>query len=139
MGSSSLIPWKNSVRHILYDLPGSPRALSGSAFHKALEFDRAMFACKVNESLAHALVATEVSILSHAPAGVTAQKKRIARGIAQRRLAAIVGADAGEDRLQLLEAVPGVLLKVWGVICGGIGRRWGIGRSPLSARIIDEQ
>src|SRR6266516_1152659 len=126
-------------RPILHNLPSRPCALSGRAFHKALELDRAMFARKMNGSLAHALVATKVGILSNTPAGVTAQKKRVAGGIAQRRLAGIVGADAREDRLQLLEAVLGILLKVWGVIRRGIGRRWRICSSSLSARIIDQQ
>src|SRR5216683_7126753 len=67
-----------------------PRALSGCAFHKALELDRAMFAREVNGSLAHALVAAEVSILPHAPAGVTAQKIGVAGRVAQRRPAGIV-------------------------------------------------
>src|SRR2546421_7884266 len=98
-----------------------------------------MFAREVNGSLAHALVATEAGILSNTPTGVTAQKKRVAGRIAQRRLSDIVGTDAREDRLQLLEAVLGILLKVWGVIRRGIGRRWRIGSSSLSARIIDEQ
>ncbi len=92
-----------------------------------------MFARKVNRSLAHALVAAEAGILSHPPAGVTAQQKRVAGGVAQGRSARIVGADAGEDRLQLLEAVLGILLEVWEVSSRGIGRRWRIvpPRCPL--------
>jgi hypothetical protein len=98
-----------------------------------------MFARKVNASLAHALVAPEAGILSNTPAGVAAQKKRVARGVAQRCLAGIVGADAREDRLQLLEAVLGILLELWEVSSRGIGRRGRIGRSSVSARIIDKQ
>src|SRR5579864_9157924 len=64
-----------------------------------------MFARKVNGSLAHALVAAKVGVLPHAPAGVAAQKIRVAGGVAQRRLAGIVGADAREDRLQLLKVL----------------------------------
>src|SRR6266853_1158900 len=134
-GACSISP----SRHILHDLPSSPRTLSGCAFHKALELDRAMFARKVNGSLAHSFIATEVGILSNTPAGVTAKKKRVAGGIAQRRLAGIMGADAREDRLQLLEAVLGILLEVWGVISRGVGRRWRICGSSVSARIIDKQ
>ena len=64
---------------------------------------------------------------------------RGAGGIAQRRLAGIVGADAWEDRLQLLQAVLGILLELWEVIRRGIGRRWRIGGSSMPARIIDQQ
>ncbi len=98
-------------RHILHNLPSGPRALSGCAFHKALELDRAMFARKVNGSLAHALVAAEVGVLPHAPAGVAAEKIRVTGGVAQRRLAGVMSADAREDILQLLQAVAGIALK----------------------------
>src|SRR5260370_2795360 len=111
-GARSISP----SRHILHNLRGGMRALSGSAFHKAMELRGAMFAREVNGSLAHALVASEVGILSNAPTGVTAQKKRVAQRIAQCCLSDIVGADARQDQLQLLEAVLGILLKVWEVI-----------------------
>src|SRR5258708_6860325 len=127
------------TRHILHNLPSSPRALSGCAFHKPLELDRAMFARKVNGSLAHALVAAKVGVLPHAPAGVAAQKIRVAGGIAQGRLAGVMSADAWEDRFQLLQAVAGIALNVRRVIRRGIGRRGRICSSSVSARIIDKQ
>src|SRR5216684_7300482 len=127
------------LAQILHNFPSSPRALPGSAFHKALELDRAMFARKVDRPLAHALVAAEVSVLPDTPAGVAAQKIRVAGGVAQRGPAGIVGADTREDTLQLLQAVLGIALDVRGVISSGIGRRWRISGPSLSARIIDEQ
>jgi hypothetical protein len=39
----------------------------------------------------------------------------------------------------LLEAVLGILLEVWEVSSGGIGRRWRICSSSVSTRIIDKQ
>src|SRR5258708_10217133 len=127
------------VAQILQNFPPSTLALPGSAFHKALELDRAMFAREVNGPLAHSLVAAEVGILPDAPARVTAQKIGVAGGVAQRRPAGIVGADTREDTLQLLQAVLGIALDVGGVISSGIGRRWRISGSSMSARIIDEQ
>src|SRR6266568_289273 len=106
--------WACILAQILQNFLRSPLALPGSAFHKALELDRAMFAREVNGSLAHALVAAEVGVLPDAPARVTAQKIRVAGGVAQRSPAGIVGADAREDTLQLLQAVvsvgPGAIL-----------------------------
>src|SRR6266702_2677843 len=86
-----------------------------------------------------ALVAAEVGVLPDAPARVTAQKIRVAGGVAQRSPAGIVGADAREDTLQLLQAVVSVALNDRRVISRGIGRRWRISSSSMSARIIDEQ
>ena len=127
------------LAQILHNLQSGTRALPGSAFHKTLEFDRAMFAREVDWSLARALVAAEVSVLPDTPAGVTAQKIGVACGVAQRGPAGVVGADAREDTLQLLQAVLGIALDVRGVISSGIGRRWRISGSSLSACIIDEQ
>src|SRR5690348_12824287 len=97
-----------------------------------------MFAREVNGSLARALVSGEAGILSHAPTGVAPQKERVAGGIAQRRPAVIVGADAREECLQLLEAILGILLNDGGVVRCGIGRRWSVGSSSWSACIIDK-
>src|SRR5437868_15296961 len=90
---------------ILHNLPGGTRTLPGSAFHKALELDRAMFAREVDRPLARALVASEVSALPNTPACVTAKKIGVACGVAQRGLASVVCADTREDTLQLLQAV----------------------------------
>src|SRR5712692_7588525 len=129
--------WACILAQILQNFLRSPLALPGSAFHKALELDRAMFAREVNGSLARALVAAEVGILPDAPARVTAQKIGVARGVAQRGSAGVVGADTREDTLQLQQAVLGIALDVRGVIDSGIGRRWRISGSSLPARIID--
>src|SRR5260370_2624834 len=127
------------LAQILHNLPSGTRALPGSAFHKALELDRAMFAREVDRPLARALVAAEVGVLSHTPAGVTAPKIGVAGGVAQRRLANVMSADAREHTLQLLQAVLRIALDARGVISSGIGRRWRISGSFMSARIIDEQ
>src|ERR1700680_404460 len=110
------------LSHILYNLPRGPRSLSGCAFHKALELDRAMFAREVNGSLAHTFVAAEVGVLPDTPAGVAAQKIGVARGVAQRGPAGVMSTDAGEDTLQLLQAVVSIVLDVRRVDSGGIGR-----------------
>src|SRR5215467_285800 len=125
--------------HLLHNLPGRSRSLSGSAFHKALELDRAMFAREVNGPLPHALVSSEAGILPYTPARVTAQKVSVAGRIAQRHLACIVGADARKDKLQLLQAVLGILLQIWEVRIRRIGRRWRICSSSVSACIVDQQ
>src|SRR5258708_7579695 len=91
-----------------------------------------MFACEVNGSLAHALVAAESGVLSHLPAGVAAEKIGIARGVAQR-------GPAGEDVLQLLEAVASIALNDRRITDGGIGRWWCISGPSLPARIINKQ
>src|SRR5215472_204976 len=97
-----------------------------------------MFARKVNRSLAHAFIATEAGILSNTPAGVTAQQKGVASGVAQRSPAGIVCANARKDMLQLLQAVLGIVLKVREIVSCGIGR-WGhICCSSVSTRIIDK-
>src|SRR5215813_11879434 len=98
-----------------------------------------MLAREVNGSLPHALVAAELRILPDTPAGVTAQKIRVAGRVAQRGPARIVGADPWQDVLQLLQAVAGIALDVCGVIRRGIGCRWRIRGSSLSAGIIDQQ
>src|SRR6266851_4457590 len=127
------------LAQILHILPSGTRALPGCAFHKALELDRAMFAREVDRPLARALVAAEVRVLPDAPARVTAQKIGVAGGVAQCGPAGIVGADTREDTLQLLQAVLGIALDVGRVVGSGIGRRWRISGSSMSARIIDEQ
>src|SRR6266851_6553472 len=127
------------LAQILHNLASGTRALPGSAFHKALELDRAMFARERDRPLARALVAAEVRVLPDTPARVTAQKIGVAGGVAQRGSAGIVGTDTGEDMLQLLQAVVSVTLNVCGVFSSGIGRRWRISGSSVSARIIDEQ
>src|SRR5260370_21795616 len=127
------------LAQILHNFPSGTRALPCCAFHKALELNRAMFAREGDRPLAHALVAAEVGALPHAPAGVAAEKIRVAGGVAQRGPAGIVGADTREDTLQLLQAVLGIALDVRRVIRRGICRRWPINGSSLSARIIDEQ
>ena len=123
MGKMTISCSLSPAGHLPHNLESRQRALPGRAFHIALELERAMFARKVNGSLAHALVAGETGILAYPPAGVAAQQIGVAGGIAERRLAGIVGADAGEDRLQLLQAVLDVLLELWEVIRRGIGRR----------------
>src|SRR5260370_35157053 len=85
--------WACILAQILQNFLRSPLALPGSAFHKALELDRAMFAREVNGPLARALVAAEVGILPDAPARVTAQRIGRAGGEAQRPLARIARAD----------------------------------------------
>src|SRR5260370_21008640 len=127
------------LAQILHNLPSGTRALPGSAFHKALELNRAMFAREGDRPLAHALVAAEVSTLPDTPAGVAAQKIRVAGGVAQRGPAGIVGADTREDTLQLLQAGLVIALDFRGGISSGIGRRWRISGPSLPARIIDEQ
>src|ERR1700730_15925216 len=77
------------LAQILHNLASGTRALPGSAFHKALELDRAMLARERDRPLARALVAAEVRVLPDTPAGVTAPKIGIARGIAQRGSAGI--------------------------------------------------
>src|SRR5260370_4384672 len=114
------------LAQILHNLPSGTRALPGSAFHKALELDRAMFARKVDRPLACALVAAEVSTLPDTPAGVAAQKIRAAGGVAQRGPTALVDADTREDTLQLLQAVLRIALDARGRISTRIGRRWRI-------------
>ena len=69
-----------------------------------------MFAREGDWPLARALVAAEVRVLPNTPAGVTAPKIRVARGVAQRGPAGVVGADPREDPLQLLQAVLGIAL-----------------------------
>src|SRR5260370_26410789 len=98
-----------------------------------------MFARKVDRPLACALVAAGVSVLPDTPAGVAAQKIRVAGGVAQRGPAGIVGAATREDTLQLLQAVLRIALDVPGVISSGIGRPARISGPSLPARIIDEQ
>src|SRR5258707_7630238 len=110
------------LAQILHNLPSGTRALPGSAFHKALELDRAMFAREIDRPLACALVAAEVSVLPDTPAGVAAQKIGVAGGVAQCRLADIVGADTREDTLQLLQAVLRIALDGRRVGSRGIGR-----------------
>ncbi len=98
-----------------------------------------MFAREVNGSLARAFVATESGVLSHFPAGVAAEKMGIACGVAQGGPAGVVSADAGEDTLQLLEAVVGIALDVRRVGSGGIGCWWRISGPSWPARIINKQ
>src|SRR6266581_3554487 len=127
------------LAQIPHNLASGTRALPGSAFHKALELDRAMFAREGDRPLARALVAAEVRVLPNTPAGVTAPKIRVARGVAQRGLAGVVGADPREDPLQLLQAVLGVALNDRGVLSSAIGRRRSIRGSSVSTCIIDQQ
>jgi hypothetical protein len=100
--------------HILRNLTRCSHTLPCSAFHKALELDRAMFAREVNRSLAHALVAAEMCALSHLPARVTAEKIGVARGVAQGDPASVMSADTWEDTLQLQQAVSRITLDVRG-------------------------
>src|SRR5260370_26665676 len=90
-------------------------------------------------SVARALVAAEVSSFPDTQARVTAPEIGVVGGVAQRRLANVMSADAGEDRLQLLQAVLRIALDVRRVISSGIGRQWRISGSFMSACIIDEQ
>src|SRR6266568_7268550 len=131
--------WACILAQILQNFLRSPLALLGSAFHKALEPYRAMFAREVNGSLAHALVAAEAGALSHLPAGVAAEKIGIAQRVAQRGPAGVVGADAGEDTLQLLQTVVGVALNYRRCASGGIGHRWRISGPSMPAGIINKQ
>jgi hypothetical protein len=80
-----------------------------------------MFAREVDRPLARTLVAAEVSLLPDTPACVTAQKIGVAGGVAQRGPACVVGADTGEDTLQLLQAVLGITLDIREVISSGKG------------------
>src|SRR5260370_8653026 len=79
--------WACILAQILQNFLRSPLALPGSAFHKALELDRAMFARAVNGSLARALVAAEVGILPDPPARVPAPKIRVACSVDKHLLA----------------------------------------------------
>src|SRR5438309_1438090 len=124
---------------ILYNLTRSPRALPGSAFHKSLELDRAMLAGEVNRSLAHTLVASKGGALPHAPAGITAEQIRLSRRIAQGGFSGVMSADAGEDALQLQQAILRIALNLRRFDCGGIGRWWRVSSPSVAARIIDEQ
>ena len=63
-------PLANRLAQNLHSLLSGTRALPGSAFHKALELDRAMLAREVDWPLARTLVAAEVSVLPDTPAGV---------------------------------------------------------------------
>src|SRR5579859_384094 len=95
-----------------------PRTLPGRAFHKALVLDRAMLAREVNGSLARTLVAAKVGALPHTPAGITAQQIRVACRIAQGGFACVMSADAGEDALQLQQAVLRIVLNLRRIDCG---------------------
>src|SRR5713101_5432763 len=108
------------LAQILHHLPSGTGALPGSAFHKALELDRAMFAREVDRPLVGALIAAEVSVLPDTPACVTAQKIGVAGGVAQRGPASVVGADTRQDTLQLLQAVLDIALDGRGIIGSGI-------------------
>lgn len=122
-------------------LPRGTRALLGRAFHKALELDGAMFAGEVDWPLARALVATKEGVLPNEPAGIAAKQVGIACRVTQRCLACIMGADAGENALELLQAALCVLLDRCGdggVSRAGIWRRWPIRGAAVPARIIDE-
>src|SRR5947209_8755525 len=127
------------LAQILHNLPSGACTLPGPAFHKALELDRAMFAREGDRPLARTLVAAEVRVLPDTPARVTAQKRGVAGGVAQRRPAGVVGADPREDTLQLLQAVLGITLDVFGVSSCGIGSRWRIRGSSMSTGIINKQ
>lgn len=98
-----------------------------------------MFAREVDRPLACALVAGEVRVLPDTPAGVTAPQIGVAGGVAQGGPAGVVGADAGEDTLQLLQAVASIVLDVRRVDGRGIGRRGRVSGPSLPAGIIDEQ
>lgn len=98
-----------------------------------------MFACEVQEALTHALVASEMGILSDPPTGITAQQIGIACRIAQRRPARIVGADTGEDLFHVLQTILGIALDDRVVGNPGICQRWGIRGSARPARVINKQ
>src|SRR5215471_13527105 len=68
------------LAQILHNLLSGTGALPGSAFHKALELDRAMFAREVDPPLTHALVTTEMSVLPDTPARVATQKIGVSCG-----------------------------------------------------------
>ena len=114
----------SELAQIVHNLSSGTGALPGSAFHKALELYRAMFAREVDRPLARALVTAEVSVLPNTPARVTAQKIGVASGVAQRGPASVVCTDTRKDTLQLLQAVLSIVLDVRGVISSGIGCRW---------------
>src|SRR5579859_1169990 len=116
-----------------------PRTLPGRAFHKALILFRSMLAREVNGSLARALVAAKVGALAHTPAGITAQKMRVACRIAQGGFAGVMSADAREDTFQLQQEVLRIVLNLRRIGCGGIGCRGRVSSPSVAACIINEQ
>ncbi len=69
-----------------------------------------MLTREVYRSLAQALVTTKEGVLSNTPARVAAPQIGITRRVAQRCGPSVMGADAGEELLQLPKAVMSILL-----------------------------